>query len=348
MVPGLPTPFGLSWDDVSLESLEAFLARGEDESLTWEAKGGNIRPEHVREAVCAFANSPIGGVLVLGVTRDREATGWRMDGWQPTHPEIGTWVDDALSNGGVAPRPSTSTKAWALPTGGWVACVAVWPAAIPPVMTSAGQVWVRTSGKSMKVVDPGEMRLLFDRGERARARAYLSSREAAAELEAIETVRGVPSVVIGMAAASLSSEMSAEVFRQSFLRAVDASVLDLHRRGMPAGLAALVRSRADWNQAGATLRSVDGFDGAEAHSIRIGRDGRVAVAYSDPDLGAAVRPPVDITRLQGLWPAPETSSCGWERSARCTSCAASLRRGARSKSLAGRMSSPTERWSSPG
>jgi hypothetical protein len=299
----LPSPFGVAWDELELGHVLAFLARGTDESLTWEAKGGRIRPEHVREAVSAFANSPVGGILVLGVTRDPATRSWAPDVWIPPNAEVATSIDDTIGRGGVSPLPSAETKAWALPAGGVLACVAVWPASMPPVMTSDGQVYVRTSGKSMKVTDVGDLRRLFERGAAAEARAVQRSSEASAELNAIEVTRGAPAVVLGFASPSLPEEVAAVAFRQSFVRASVDEAVALHRSVTADGLRNHVAAAADWNQAGFTARTRDGFDNSEAYSIRVGRDGRVAVAFGSPDLSGASRPPTDIDRLLPMWSA---------------------------------------------
>jgi hypothetical protein len=144
------TPFGASWEDLDLDHLRDFLGEPRNEGLTWEAKGGQIRPEHVREAVCAFGNSILGGYLVLGASQDRATGAWTVGGWQPpTEPE--TWVGDCLGNGGVSPVPSHLVKAWSHGGSLWVAVVNVRPVAVPPCLTSSGEVWERLSGKSVRV-----------------------------------------------------------------------------------------------------------------------------------------------------------------------------------------------------
>jgi hypothetical protein len=170
-------------------------------------------------------------------------------------------------------------------------------------MTSDGQVYVRTSGKSQKVTDVGELRRLFERGAAAEVRSVQRSNEASAELNAIEVTRGVPTVVLGFASPSLPEEMAAVAFRQTFVRGIVDDAVALHRAVTADGLRNLVAASADWNQAGFTARTRDGFDNREAYSIRVGRDGRVAVAFGSPDLSLATRTPADVDRLMPMWAA---------------------------------------------
>ncbi len=69
MITGTPTPFGATWDDLTLEHVTAFFRDADDEGWTWEAKGTAVRPEHVRVAASAFGNSVAGGFLILGARR---------------------------------------------------------------------------------------------------------------------------------------------------------------------------------------------------------------------------------------------------------------------------------------
>ncbi len=80
---GMRTPFGPDWDDLSLEHVQAFLDEPRNEGLTWESKGDDIRAEHVREAVCAFGNSILGGFLILGAKQDTTTKVWSVNGWVP-------------------------------------------------------------------------------------------------------------------------------------------------------------------------------------------------------------------------------------------------------------------------
>ncbi len=167
----MDTPFRVTWERLDLPDLRAFLAEGPDESLTWEAKGPDVRTEHVRRAVCAFANSELGGFLILGAARAGPTAPWTVGGWTPkTEPAL--WVEDCLANGGVRPRPSIDIRAWSIGDGPErVAVVAIRPVAVPPALTAAGEVLQRVSGSSQRVTDPVTLRELFTRGREAEHRA---------------------------------------------------------------------------------------------------------------------------------------------------------------------------------
>src|SRR5689334_9274945 len=124
----LLSPFAVDWEQLDLAALQTFLDTPVDESLTWEGKGGDIRPEHIQRAASGFGNSVLGGFVVLGVTQAGDKT-WTRDGWVPPQTEVETWVSHCLR--GVRPRPYVEVKAWSLDDGGTVAVVAIWPASIP-------------------------------------------------------------------------------------------------------------------------------------------------------------------------------------------------------------------------
>jgi predicted HTH transcriptional regulator len=60
------TIFGVAWDQLTLAHVERFLAGAGREPLTWEAKGKQLRSEHVTKNVAGFANAAEGGYLILG------------------------------------------------------------------------------------------------------------------------------------------------------------------------------------------------------------------------------------------------------------------------------------------
>jgi hypothetical protein len=107
---GVNTPFGSPLEELELDHLRRFLADGPDESLTWEAKGGEIRPGHVRTAVWAFANSELGGFLILGASRGKADRAWRLGGWRPKD-EPALWVENCLAGGGVGRVPDDGVTA---------------------------------------------------------------------------------------------------------------------------------------------------------------------------------------------------------------------------------------------
>ena len=110
----LNTPFGAPFEELELAHLTTYFEELRAETLAWEAKGGQIRPEHVRDGVCGFANSVLGGYLVLGVSRaDPKAKAgercrYKVDGWEQEDPA--TWIGSCIGYGGI--RYSTLTPSF--------------------------------------------------------------------------------------------------------------------------------------------------------------------------------------------------------------------------------------------
>jgi schlafen family protein len=269
------TPFGVSWEQLDLESLRTFLADPVHEGITWEAKGGNVRREHVLEAVCAFGNSDLGGYLVIGTSQDRRDETWTVNGHAfPDEP--GVWIANCLDNGGVDPVPSTDTKSWSISQGSRVAVVQIYPVAITPCLTSSGEVWQRLSGKSQRVTDAATLRRLFERGEAARSRAM-----ATAEAGRDDLIRASPEgrhlkVVVSIATPSLPADVSAAVFRRSTVQLVQQTIEGSGQR-LGGGTSSEVSQHA------VTVWSTAPWVDLEGCAIRVGRHGSVAVGFSNPD-----------------------------------------------------------------
>ena len=288
------TPFGADWDDLSVAHLISFFAEPRNEGLRWEAKGGDIRREHIREGVCGFANSIFGGFLVLGATQDRATKRWMLDHWQP-RDEVELWVQNCVGGGGVDPAPSIDTKAWPLDDGGWLACILIYPVAVPPAITSEGGVWVRTSGATPQVKDAATLRELIARGEASRERAARLSLDAADGL-----FRSPPEgrnllIVAGAAAPSVPAEVSHKIFRESFWRGPLQHQIEgpLARSAAP-GLGGFAKVHTDMNQGAVTVWNDDGFHPDSGFTIVAGRQGTVAVGYSDSEVDSGI----DWARLE--------------------------------------------------
>jgi hypothetical protein len=78
--------FGVSWDGLERDHVTSFLAGAGDEGLTWEVKGDAkegrwLRREQIEKAVSGFANSELGGILIIGAQEDEG--GWDLTGLQP-------------------------------------------------------------------------------------------------------------------------------------------------------------------------------------------------------------------------------------------------------------------------
>ena len=270
------TPFGENWEDLSLDGLRAFFIEAGDEGLTWEAKGGDVRREHVRISASAFGNSLMGGYLVLGASRTPPRTGpWTLDGFTfPDEPQ--TWVSTCLMNDGVTPRPSFDTKAFDLDGTRHVVVVNFRPVSMPPVITRDGQVWERLSGVSHRVQDPASMRELVSRGERAHAQAKGLSEDSRADFMSTPPLERRCSLVVSMASPALLGDVAPMFFRQSSRAEVE-SVLD-GVLAMPA-ISGFVQNRvegSDLTQHAFTLCNA-GIHGEDGHCIRLGRHGSVTV-----------------------------------------------------------------------
>jgi hypothetical protein len=276
------TPFAVDWDAVSLDVISGFLNQPVEESLTWEAKGGTIKPDDIRVSASAFGNSDLGGFLVLGATQDHGLRSWTLDGWQPPEVDVGQWVAKCLDH--VRPRPEAETKSFALSSGGVLAVVRFLPAPIPPVITSAGLVWQRVdASRSIRVTDPAALRRLFDRGTAAEVRIHDESHAAVDELFG-SGPNGRRAVVMAAAAASLPSDITGRVFRRSFASLLGDRVVALHRATIGSNLEGFVQAHLDggqgWVGAYTTMAIARDF----RFDIRMRRHGGVSVGLTLGDV----------------------------------------------------------------
>jgi hypothetical protein len=172
-MPGVAAAFDSKWDGLTLADVQAFLDREHEEGLTWEAKGVEVRPEHVRKSGSGFANA-IGGSLILGAERDDNA--WRLPGVSFPGGEASTWLSNVIRE--LSPVPRYDVRVLPTEDGRLVAIVAFEAIDAPPCM-DGGTVWVRVSGETVQVRDPAVLRSLFARGEGARERALELAQHAA-------------------------------------------------------------------------------------------------------------------------------------------------------------------------
>jgi len=164
--------FGVPWDELTKGDVERFLASAsavEDEGLTWEAKAGQIKPQHIHKAVSAFANSVLGGYLILGADRSDRGQPWTLPGCEIRGAEPRTWIAQAARD--LIGAPIVDVHAWHAGGGQWVAVVAIPPSAVPPVIAPTGVVYERVVGSSPPIKDPVRLAEVFARGEAARERA---------------------------------------------------------------------------------------------------------------------------------------------------------------------------------
>ena len=221
------SPFPVPLSALTVEHLRAFLAEADEEGVTWEAKadgpadkGKGLRPEHVRNGVCALANQ-IGGHFIVGaaVRADAGEHVWDLVGVGIKDRDSGLWLDRAIR--GLRPVPRYRHKVFDLAEGRWAAVVEVEPLTQTPCMTSDGQVFERVSSESLRVTDPVRLAALFTRGERARERAETQAARAA---QTLHRAGGQPvgvGVTLGLAAASYEDDIGSRLFHSRFRDQLD-------------------------------------------------------------------------------------------------------------------------------
>ena len=234
--------FGVSWQGLDRHRVETFLDTAGDEGLTWEVKGDEgqqrwPRREQIEKAVSAFANSRLGGVLVIGANRRREEPGWDLPGLKaPAEQEIEVAISKTIRTG-VAPIPPFRVKQLGEADGLHAAIVWVEPVPDPPCVTSGGLVFQRATGVSEKVTDPSDLARLFDGGDRARAGA-----EAGAVTGAVLAMRAAVDVApyppftswpgdrdrcsLGVAAVGYEGDIGRRLVAQSFREKLEKLVVE--------------------------------------------------------------------------------------------------------------------------
>jgi len=214
-------PFPIPFDDLAEQHVRAFLAEAQEEGVTWEAKAdgpegrGRLRPEHVRNGVCALANQ-IGGHLIVGAAK--RADRWELIGVDG-RGEPGLWLDRAI--GGLRPLPRYAHRVFPLDDGRWAAVVQVEPLTQTPCMTLDGQVFERVSSESVRVTDPGRLAQLFSRGEQARERAEGRAARAVQMLNRVTGQQLGVVVTLGLTAASYEDDIGSRLFHSRFRGQLD-------------------------------------------------------------------------------------------------------------------------------
>lgn len=164
----METIFGVEWDALTITAVRRFLSAAGHEPLTWEAKADGKDPLHpatVRKAICAFANSDLGGFLIIGAAES--GTGWALPGLQHPKRDIAAWIGNIARE--VHPTPAVDIRTFRRAAGrGPVAIVWVPAVPEPPAMTNDGIVYQRVSGSSVAVTDGRVLASLFSKGDAAR------------------------------------------------------------------------------------------------------------------------------------------------------------------------------------
>jgi hypothetical protein len=208
------TVFGPDWQDLTLESVEAFLADAPTEPLEWEAKEDwNIGA--IRAAVCGFANSHEGGYLLLGA-RKRNGESWSLDGVATPNGDPPNDVTDVLQDRGVTPYPEgLDVRAFEVAERRHAVVVYVPPISTPPCMTY-GTVYERVSGKTIPVRDPARLASLFGRGDAARAAAVEKAERLVHSATRIAGSGEPGQFTFGLGAPGLPMDLTPQLFSSAF------------------------------------------------------------------------------------------------------------------------------------
>jgi hypothetical protein len=213
--------FRVPWERVELDDVRAFLEAAGDEGIRWEAKAADprepdteITPSLIREAVCGLANS-FGGYVIVGALRDRETREWSLPGVVFPHKEPGTWLDDITES--LRPRPKVDAQVWHVDGGRTAAVAQVEPVAVPPCMTAGGQIFERTSGKTVRVTDPLVLARLTERGDAARKDAESGAMQGARYVSdgSLRSDNRGLIVTLGLRATGYEPDIAARLFRES-------------------------------------------------------------------------------------------------------------------------------------
>lgn len=299
--------FGVAWDELELSHVQAFLALEgrEHESLTWEAKGGDIRPDMIHKAVSAFANSVLGGYLILGAAHDSETGVWQTPGVEyPSEP--GVWLSQVAS--AMIGAPGIDVRAWRIDGARHLALVAIPPAAVPPVITPKGGVFVRVAGASLPVKDPTELRAIFERGKAARDRAAGASRDMRDTIMRaplagdVDPHQPTVTLAVGLASTGSPSDVTARLMTSRFHEALVAAAQALHR--------STLRRDPEWRITSRALQVWVGDERSEGVSIRADATGAVGIALRDPSEAARWWSAANGSDLSERWHATDALVAG--------------------------------------
>lgn len=236
-----PVPFGDVWDALNAHHVKRFFRTTEEEGLTWEAKAGPISPQsHVVRTAAGFANSKLGGYLVLGANWDKATQAWSFPGFTFKGREVSTWVSSIITSS-LAPVPTFDVKTVRI-MGTLVAVIAFEPTPTPPAITKEGGVFTRTVGQTLPVQDQALLASLFAAGQASRDDAEARSRRAleTAERQRPDVEGGEARFAIAACSVTRPIDVNAALF-QAGRRDYFASIIDA-RLG-PSGN----RCRLDWS-----------------------------------------------------------------------------------------------------
>lgn len=167
--------------------------------------------------MCGLANQR-GGFFVVGVRRERGR--WIADGVDFGGEEPTVWLSGVIARG-VDPVPLFDVKTWSVKDGKHVAVVSVDPIAVPPCVTSAGQVYERLPGRT-EPASAETLTRLIRRGERARRDARILARSRvrglieSGHMRSPERLR----VCLGLRATGYEYDISSRLFMQPNVQAI--------------------------------------------------------------------------------------------------------------------------------
>jgi hypothetical protein len=291
------TPFGVPWEDLTLRQVTAFFAEPREEAQTWDAKGTTITAEQVRKSVCGFANSVLGGFVVLGVSQlDKKLGTWAVEGWEP-RDEAQQWVTDCI-RGGMDPIPAFDVCPFKLDPLKSVVVVRVWPVAVPPCVTVEGYMYERVGTSTAQVRDSAALHRLFERGAEAERRAREVSIEGRTDFGSKPLERD-HQVVLALASPSLRTDIPNLAFRKSVADTAATQIAGLpHEAPRPEFIERLTRV----DQHCLTVATESRVAGRDGYTVRIRDRGSVAVGYANPEIASGLVWIEDAAkRFAALW-----------------------------------------------
>jgi predicted HTH transcriptional regulator len=144
-------------DELTVDELRAALASAGDEDDRWEAKGDDVRPEHVVKAIAGLANRT-GGLLLLGASRASDGS-WVLAGTRFS-AEPRQWVARVIRDS-LTPSPECRMQMFEISPGHHAVVVRVDPHPNHLTVTNDGRVLRREHGSTEPVTDGAELTRLI-------------------------------------------------------------------------------------------------------------------------------------------------------------------------------------------
>lgn len=287
--------FSVPWQRLGTSHVQRFLAEAGDEPFTWEAKGGKVRPQHVRRVASAFGNSRYGGYFILGADRPKRGGPWQLTGADIPHAEPLLWLDSVIRDG-LDPIPPFDIRPLEADDPSLAAAIVQFdPVARPPCITTDGEVYERAAGASRPVRDAASLERLFARGEAAGSSAYERAHQAVAHASHLRSSHYERRLVVGLAPLEVMPNLRYGIFRSGGSAALRRQ---LHTHLRPLGSYSLQDGHAV--QQHSTVVSLEDPRDREATWLYAAETGAAAVGWSSSE---TIRAHVifDEGRLAGAW-----------------------------------------------